>query len=289
MNDIQERVISKISDYMKISKYREALRELIQYRRAFPREYREKVVFLRGYLSLKAGDIEVARKIFERLSVNSPQKSLYHYFLGMTNLEMAEYRQSLENFQKALNIVPESREYLKNYAWTLVMTGKKKGLLILEDLFRKDSSDRDLVLKYILSLLKFHRTNLAMWIAEIGYRKFGEEEFQGILKSIKDPEVSGSMFLREKEEKVLVLVNSKSGLEQEMIDEIAVLFLTLKDRVFRRIIKPEPWAAALEIAGRILLGDGLINKREITRKYKVKSRQVDRILGMIFSGGAFHE
>jgi len=154
MNDIQSKIITRISGYMKGSKYKEALLELLVYRRAFLPEQKEKVRFLRGYLSLKAGDPERARKIFEKLSVDAPEKSLYYYFLGVSNLELANYKLSLINFQEALKIVPESREYLKNYAWALVMNHRKKGLSILEDLYKECPDDKDLALKYILALLK---------------------------------------------------------------------------------------------------------------------------------------
>ncbi|MGB4729384.1 MAG: hypothetical protein WBI42_01145 [Candidatus Hydrothermia bacterium] len=285
MNDIQSKIITRISGYMKGSKYKEALLELLVYRRAFLPEQKEKVRFLRGYLSLKAGDPERARKIFEKLSVDAPEKSLYYYFLGVSNLELANYKLSLINFQEALKIVPENREYLKNYAWALVMNHRKKGLSILEDLYKECPDDKDLALKYILALLKFEKAELARWIAELSYRKFQEEEFFEILSSIRDPETIDGFFLTENEEKVLLLIDLRSGLAPEIIDETQVLFLALKDRVFKRIYKPEPWAAALEIAARVLHSDEPVDKKVITRKYGVNGTQVDRILRKVFVGG----
>jgi len=285
MKDIKSRLIQRIAFRIKDFQYDDALREIKNFSRAFTGKDKERLLFLKGYLSLKAGKPEEARKIFSRLLRNSPNKSIYHFFLGLSNMELVDYKESLENFSRALSISPESAEYLKNYGWTLVMLGKKRGLSILNELFNKNFDDKDLIVKYILALLRFNEVNQAKWISELVARKYQDEELQEFLATIRDLRYYDSTFLSEKEEKVLMLIQRKSGLEPEIVDGLTALFLTLKDDVFKKILKPEPWAAALEITGRLLFGDGKVNLREICKKYNVKVEQVDRILRKIFDAG----
>ncbi|MDI6851856.1 MAG: hypothetical protein QMD82_07995 [bacterium] len=285
MKDIKSRLMQHIAFRIKDSQYDDALREIKSFSRAFTGKDKERVLFLKGYLSLKSGKPDEARKIFSRLLRNSPDKSIYHFFLGLSNMELVDYRESLENFSRALSISPESVEYLKNYGWTLVMLGKKKGLSILNELFNKNLDDKDLIIKYILALLRFNKANQAKWISELVARKYQDEELQEFLGAVRDFHSYDSTFLSVNEERVLMLIQLKSGLEPEIVDGLTVLFLTLKDDAFKKIVKPEPWAAALEIAGRLLFGDGKVNLREICKKYNVKVEQVDRILRKIFEAG----
>jgi tetratricopeptide (TPR) repeat protein len=287
MEDIKSKLIQRIATHIKDFQYDDALKDIKNYWRAFRGKDKERILFLKGYLSLKTGKPEEARKIFSRLLKNAPNKSIYHFFLGLSNIELVDYKESLENFSRALSISPESFEYLKNYGWSMVMLGKKKGLSILKKLYDKNSEDIDLLVKYIFALLKFNKVNQAKWLSEIALRKYQDEELQDLLGAIKDFHSYESTFLSENEAKVLLLLQLKSGLESEVLDGLTILFLTLKDGAFKRIVKPHPWAAALEITGRLILGDGKVNVREICKKYNVKEKQVDRILKKILEAGVY--
>ncbi|MGB9823918.1 MAG: tetratricopeptide repeat protein [Candidatus Hydrothermia bacterium] len=289
MSDIRKEIERRVSKYLRLGDFRGALRELETYRRVFRSKDLEKYYFLKGYISLKAGDVEKASKTFKVLTRAYPKKSIYQFFAGVSNLELANYEESLSNLRKAFELAPENREYKKNFGWALVMNGKKQGLKILRDLFYTEPFQKDLTLKYIVALIKFNEKPQALWLSRLSFRKLGDAEFQELVRSLEDEIHSQSMFLTRNEEKVIILLTHRSGYDEETIDELTILFLALKNSVFKRIVNPFAWAAALEVAGRTLKGDISINFKAIEKKYGVNYKQVNRILSKIFSGGIVDE
>ncbi|MEO0246595.1 MAG: tetratricopeptide repeat protein [candidate division WOR-3 bacterium] len=288
MNDIEIKIKRKISQYIKVGNFRAALRELRAYRKilSFTPEYYE---FLKGYLLLKAGDPEMARKTFKKLTDCYPGKSVYQFFAGISNLELANYEESLRYFHKAFELSPQSKEYKKNFGWALVMNGKKRGLKILKELFYSEPFQKDLSLKYIVALIKFGQRPLALWLSRLAYEKTGDPDFLELITSLEDEVHSKSMFLTKNEEKVLVLLSQRSGYNEELIEELTILFLSLKNYGYKRIVNPSVWAAALDLVGKILKGNKKVNIKSIENKYQVKYQQISKVLSKIFSGGIVDE
>ncbi len=285
MEDIQQKVLLKVSAQIKSERFKEALKFLGSYKNIFTGKNRERYIFLRGYLNLKAGFPDKAKTIFEKLSKSRPRKSIYHYFLGVSNLELANYKESINNFKEALLISPNSKQYLKNYGWAHVLVGKKKGLNALNRLFKEELEDKDLFLKYIFALVKFNKIPMAKWLAELGQRKFEDEEFKELLEALKDPRNYQNITLSEAEEKVLALIRLRSQFDTDEMEEMLWLFMKMRGKIYKRIGKVELWAAAFEIATRIFMGEEVVDERKICKKYNVDEKKVRRILWKIFKGG----
>jgi len=288
LSDIRRSIEKKVLSFIKKEEFKEALEHLRKFKRIFLPEDKEKYYFLMGYLALKSGDTEKAKLHFSRLKMLQPKKSLYHYFLGLANLDLAEYQESAKNFEEAHRLSPESKEYYKNLGWALVMNGKKKGLKILEDLFHREPLERDLLTKYIISLVRFGNKTQALWLSRIAYRNFKDPEFLELADSLSASPNGLERLLTKNEEKVLIYLSKYSGFDEETLDGLTTMFLGLKGKVYKRIRNPLAWAVALEVVANIFWGQGEPDFDKIFkkyRKYRVEKATVSRIIDKILVGG----
>ena len=279
MNDIAKKLFEEAEKLIKNGRYREAIPKLLRLKRLTQRDgEQEEVLYNLGLSYLMLNRFTRAADIFKRLSRINPDSALYYYMLGLANLKRADLQEALSNFKKANQLSPTEKEFAKKYGWTLCLLGKRRGEKILENLFLQDASDTDVALDYILCLLKNKKIEKARWITELNSRyNPASSELEELRMIIEKPERINEMFISFNELKTLAILMEKSNFDETLFEEVSSIFLGLKGKLYKRIKKPEVWAASLEFLVKFLKGKNMDREeRLIAKKYKVEIQEIKR-------------
>ena len=279
MNDIAKKLFEEAEKLIKNGRYREAIPKLLRLKRLTQRDgEQEEVLYNLGLSYLMLNRFTRAADIFKRLSRSKPDSALYYYMLGLANLKRADLKEALWNFEKANHLSPTEKEFTKKYGWTLCLMGKRRGEKILENLFLQDVSDTDVAVDYILCLLKNKKIEKAKWITELNSRyNPTSAELEELRMIIEKPERISEMFVSFNELKTLAILMEKSNFDETLFEEVSSIFLSLKGKLYKRIKKPEVWAASLEFLVKFLKGKNMDREeRLIAKKYKVEIREIKR-------------
>jgi len=279
MNDIAKKLFEEAEKLIKNGRYREAIPKLLRLKRLTQRDgEQEEVLYNLGLSYLMLNRFTRAADIFKRLSRSNPDSALYYYMLGLANLKRADLKEALWNFKKANHLSPTEKEFTRKYGWTLCLMGKRRGEKILENLFQQDVSDTDVAVDYILCLLKNKKIEKAKWITELNSRyNPASPELEELRMIIEKPERISEMFVSFNELKTLAILMEQSNFDETLFEEVSSIFLGLKGKLYKRIKKPEVWAASLEFLVKFLKGKNMDREeRLIAKKYKVEIREIKR-------------